>query len=76
MARKDPQAFWRVFKTQQHDVCPVELAAQFEAFRALMGSQPAQSPEQAELLGVGERRHTVDQYLTASSPCTPTTAQL
>ena len=55
MARKDPQAFWRVFKTQQHDVCPLELAAQFEAFRALMGSQPAQIPEQAELLGTSVR---------------------
>ena len=55
MAKKDPQAFWRVFKTRQHDVCPVELAAQFEAFRALMGSQPAQIPEQAELLGTSVR---------------------
>ena len=48
MASKDPQGFWRVFKTQQSNVCPVELAAQFEAFRALMGSQPAQIPEQAD----------------------------
>ena len=55
MAKKDPQAFWRVFKTQKHDVCPVELAAQFEAFKALMGSQPAQIPEQAELLGTSVR---------------------
>ena len=55
MARKDAQVFWRVLKTQQHDVCPVELAAQFEALRALMGSQPAQSPEQAELLGTSVR---------------------
>ncbi len=55
MAKKDPQAFWKVFKTQQRDVCPVELAAQFEAFRALMGSQPAQIPEQAELLGTSVR---------------------
>ena len=51
MASKDPKGFWRAFKTQQSDVCPVELAAQFEAFRALMGSQPAQVPEQADLLG-------------------------
>ena len=48
MASKDPQGFWRVFKTQQSSVCTVELAAQFEAFRALMGSQPAQMPEQAD----------------------------
>ncbi|DBA90414.1 TPA: hypothetical protein ACH3X1_003688 [Trebouxia sp. C0004] len=37
MASKDPSGFWRAFKTQRHNVCPVELAAQFEAFRALMG---------------------------------------
>ncbi|KAL0032218.1 hypothetical protein WJX77_011437 [Trebouxia sp. C0004] len=29
----------------------MELAAQFKAFRALMGTQPAQTPEQAELSG-------------------------
>ena len=51
MASKDPSGFWRAFKTQKHNVCPVELAAQFEAFRALMGAQPAQTPEQAELSG-------------------------
>ena len=51
MASKDPSGFWRAFKTQQHKVCPVELAAQFEAFRALMGAQPAETPEQAELSG-------------------------
>ena len=55
MACKDPQGFWRAFKTQQHNVCPVELAGQFEAFRALMGSQPAQIPEQADLLGTSVR---------------------
>ena len=51
MASKDPNDFWRAFRTQQSNVCPVELAAQFEAFRALMGSQPAPVPEQADLLG-------------------------
>jgi len=55
MASKDPSGFWRVFKTQKHNVCPVELAAQFEAFRALMGAQPAQTPEQAELSGTSVR---------------------
>ena len=55
MASKDPQGCWRAFKTQQHNICPVELAAQFEAFRALMGSQPAQIPEQADLLGTSVR---------------------
>ena len=55
MASKAPKGFWRAFKTQQSNVCPVELAAQFEAFRALMGSQPAQTPEQADLLGTSVR---------------------
>ena len=55
MASKDPKGFWRAFKTQQSNVCPVELAAQFEAFRALMGSQPAQTPEQADVLGTSVR---------------------
>ena len=51
-----PAKTLRAFKTQQSNVCPVELAAQFEAFRALMGSQPAQGPEQAEhLLGTSVR---------------------
>ncbi|DBA81569.1 TPA: hypothetical protein ACH3X1_007341 [Trebouxia sp. C0004] len=55
MASKDPGGVWRAFKTQKHNVCPVELAAQFEAFRALMGAQPAQTPEQAELSGTSVR---------------------
>ncbi len=55
LASKDPSGFWRVFKTQKHNVCPVELAAQVEAFRALMGAQPAQTPEQAELSGTSVR---------------------
>ena len=55
MASKDPQGFWRAFKTQLHNVCPVDLAAQFEAFRTLMGSQPAQPPKQADLLGTSVR---------------------
>ena len=55
MADKNPSGFWRAFKTQKHSTCPVELAAQFEAFRALMGTQPAQIPEQADLLGTSVR---------------------
>ena len=55
MASKDPKGFWRAFKTQQSNVCPVELAAQLEAFMALMGSQPAQIPEQADLLDTSVR---------------------
>ena len=60
MASKDPQGFWRAFKTQLHNVCPVELAAQFEAFRTLMGSQPAPPPEQADLLGTSVRAVDID----------------
>ena len=53
MASKDPSGFWRAFSTQKHNVCAVEVAAQFEAFRALMrAAQPAQTPEQAELSGI------------------------
>ena len=55
MASKDPKGFWRAFKTQQSNVCPVELAAQLEVFRALMGSQPAQIPEEVDLLGTSVR---------------------
>ena len=40
---------------QQSNVCPVELAAQLETFRALIGSQPAQIPEQADLSGTSVR---------------------
>ena len=61
MASKDPKAFWRAFKTLRHDTCPVELAAQFEAFKTLMGSPPAQTPEQAHLLGTSVR--------AADAPC-------
>ena len=39
-ANKDLKSFWRGFKFQQSNVCPVDLAAQFEAFRALMGLRP------------------------------------
>ena len=53
----DPKGCWRAFKTQQSNICPVELAApwQFEAFRALLGTQPAQTLQQADLLGTPVR---------------------
>ena len=37
MTSKDPKGSWSAFKTQRSNVCPVELAAQFEAFRAQWG---------------------------------------
>ena len=43
-ARKDPASFWKVFKSPQHGVCPVSMAAQFEAFKSLMGAEPAKTP--------------------------------
>ncbi|KAL3156305.1 hypothetical protein ABBQ32_012573 [Trebouxia sp. C0010 RCD-2024] len=45
MAAKDASRFWRLFKTPHSNACPVELSAQFAAFRALMGAEP-QSPKQ------------------------------
>ena len=60
MGSKDPQGFWRAFKTQLHSVCPVELAAHFEAFRTLMGSQPAQPPEQADIILLGTSVRAAD----------------
>ena len=44
MASKDPQGFWRAFKTQLHNVCPVELAAQFEAFQDPDGVPACSAP--------------------------------
>ena len=51
MASKDSKGFWRAYKTQQSNVCPVELAAQFQGPRP----QPAQIPEQADLLDTSVR---------------------
>ena len=68
MASKDPKGFWRAFSTQQSNICPVELAAQFEAFRVLMGTQPAQTLEQADLLGTSVRAaaaSSLNAYITA-----------
>jgi len=44
MAAKDASQFWRVFKTLRSNACPVELSAQFEAFRTLMGAEPPVAP--------------------------------
>ena len=52
MATKDANKFWRLFKTPQSNACPVELSAQFEAFRALMGAEPLPAPERHAAPGV------------------------
>ena len=40
MAAKDASRSRRLFKTPHSNACPVELSAQFAAFRALMGAEP------------------------------------
>ena len=52
MAAKDASKFWRLFKTLHSNACPVELSAQFEAFRALMGAEPLLAPEGHAASGV------------------------
>ena len=49
---KGPSKFWRLFKTQHNNACPVELSAQFEAFRAVMGPEPLPAPERPAVPGV------------------------
>ena len=55
MANKNPSGFWRAFKTLKHSTFPVGLAARGGAFKARVGGQPAQTPEQADLLGTSVR---------------------
>ena len=52
MAAKDASKFWRLFKTSHSNACLVELSAQFEAFRALMGAEPLPAPERHAASGV------------------------
>lgn len=51
-AKKDPASFWRVFKKREHGVCPVSMTAQFEAFKSLMGTEPAEAPQSPTTPGV------------------------
>ena len=57
MSARDPSRFWQAFKAPQSSACPVELSAQFEAFRALMGAEPQLAPQRLADSGV-------------STPCT------
>ncbi|DBA74126.1 TPA: hypothetical protein ACH3X1_010931 [Trebouxia sp. C0004] len=45
LSAKDASQFWKAFKAPQSNACPVELSAQFEAFRALMGAEPQSAPQ-------------------------------
>ena len=56
MTCKDSNHSWRIFKTPQHNACPVELGAQFEIFKDLMVTQPTQgtaSPNSPDVSAVG-----------------------
>ena len=52
LAAKDATQFWRIFKTPHSNACPVELSAQFEAFRTLMGAEPPPAPAMSIAPGV------------------------
>ena len=52
MAAKDASQFWKVLKTSRHYLCPVELSAQFEAFKILMGAEPMPAPKLPTTPGV------------------------
>ncbi|KAL3139376.1 hypothetical protein ABBQ38_003710 [Trebouxia sp. C0009 RCD-2024] len=53
MAAKGASRFWRLFKTPHSNACPVELSAQFAAFRALMGAEPMPAPTRHATSGAG-----------------------
>ena len=52
MAAKDANRFWRLFKAPHSNACPVELSAQFAAFRDLMGAEPLPAPTRPATSGV------------------------
>ena len=52
MTAKDPSKFWRLFKTQHNNACPVELSVQFESFNALMGAGRGSAPKRPAVPGV------------------------
>ncbi|DBA80149.1 TPA: hypothetical protein ACH3X2_007622 [Trebouxia sp. C0005] len=47
LATKDPSQFWKAYKATQSNACLVELSAQFEAFRALMGDEHQLAPQRS-----------------------------
>ena len=71
-AKKDPASFWKVFKSRQHSVCPVSMAAQFEAFKSLMGVEPAEAPGRpvtADGAGLPGQVYVSAHDLTDQSKC-------
>ena len=52
MAAKDASKLSRLFKTPHSNVCPFELSAQFDTFRALMGARPLPAPKRHASVGV------------------------
>ena len=53
LSAKDPSQCWKAFlKAPQSNAGPVELSAQFEAFRALMGAEPQSAPQRPADSGV------------------------
>jgi len=52
LSARDPSQFWKAFKAPQSNACPVELSAQFEAFRGLMGAEPQSAPQRPADSGV------------------------
>ncbi|DBA87930.1 TPA: hypothetical protein ACH3X1_004918 [Trebouxia sp. C0004] len=53
LSARDPSQFWKAFKAPQSNACPVELSAQFEAFRGLMGAEPQSAPQRPADSGAG-----------------------
>ena len=49
---RDPSRFWKAFKAPHSNACPVELSAQFEAFRALIGAESQPAPQRPADSGV------------------------
>ena len=52
LSARDPCQFWKAFKAPQSNACPVELSAQIEAFRGLMGAEPQSAPQKLADSGV------------------------
>ena len=68
----DASKFWRIFKTPFDNACPVELSAQFEAFRALLGAEPLPAPGRPAVPGVstpGSDDACLNKDITFDEPC-------
>ena len=52
LSARDPSQLWKAFNAPHSNVCPVELSAQFEAIRGLMGAEPQSAPQRPAGSGV------------------------